>query len=77
MKENGFKNPPYAFYPISLGVELTLARPNLDEVFMKVGEVVETSSPPINGKSEKYHHEAFFHPRHSKLMCDIEVAWEV
>jgi hypothetical protein len=63
MREKGFKNPPYAFYPISPGAELTLAHPDPDEAVMKVGEVVETSSPPMNGKSENLYREAVCQPR--------------
>jgi hypothetical protein len=65
MREKGFKNPPYAFYPNSPGAELTLARPDPDEAVMKAGEVVETSSPPMNGKSEKSDREAVCQPRQS------------
>jgi hypothetical protein len=57
MREKGFKNPTYPFYPFSPGAELTLTRPDPDEAVMKAGEVVETSSPPMNGNLEKFNHE--------------------
>jgi hypothetical protein len=77
MQEKGFKNPPYAFYPISPGAELTLACPDPDEAVMKVREVVETSSPPINGKSINSDREAVCQPRQFELVCDIEFPWVV